>query len=149
MAGKVFYATLVAGAAFIVIGAASSIYTGIPVNVSLDKVIGPGQIDIISPDMNEGGRADIALSGSAYEVAITDPGGEDLVLERGNATFNYALTAQRAGEYRIIVNNTGSADLSITGHAETKAGPLGLPAALMLAVTGIIVIGLGLRFRRN
>lgn len=149
MPGKVFYATLVAGAVFIVIGAASSIYSGIPRDVSLDYVVGPGQIDIITPEMNEGGIADLTLSGSSYEVAITDPDGRDLVLERGNSTFNYELTAQRPGEYRFIVNNTGTADLVITGHAETKSSALGLTGALMLVVTGVIVLGLGLRFRKN
>ena len=91
----------------------------------------------------------LTVSGSSYEVAITDPDGRDLVLERGNSTFNYELTAQRAGEYRFIVNNTGTADLVITGHAETKSSPLGLTGALMLVVTGVIVLGLGLRFRKN
>ena len=149
MPGKVFYATLIAGVVFIVIGAASSIYSGVPRDVSLDYVVGSGQIDIITPEMNEGGIADLTVSGSSYEVAITDPDGRDLVLERGNSTFNYELTAQRAGEYRFIVNNTGTADLVITGHAETKSSPLGLTGALMLVVTGVIVLGLGLRFRKN
>jgi hypothetical protein len=148
LAGKVFYATAAAGAIFIAIGIASSIYAGVAVDVPLDNVVGPGKVDIISPDMNEGSKANLILSGSSYEVAIMDPDGQNLALERGNATFNYDLTAQRAGEYRMIVNNTGSADLVVSGHAETKSSPLGFTGALMLVITGVIVIGLGLRFRR-
>ena len=78
------------------IGAASSIYSGVPRDVSLDYVVGPGQIDVITPEMNEGGIADLTVSGSSYEVATIDPDGRDLVLELGNSTFNYVLTAQRA-----------------------------------------------------
>jgi hypothetical protein len=149
LAGRVFYATTIAGAIFIAIGIASSVYTGVPVDVPLDYVIRPGQVDVITPEMNVGSKASMTLTGSAYEVAITDPDGRELVLERGNSTFNYDLTAQREGEYRIVVNNTGTADLSITGRAETKSSPLGLTGALMLIITGVIVVGLGLRFRKH
>lgn len=149
MAGKIFYATTIAGAAFIAIGIASSLYSGVPVDVPLDYVVRPGQIDVISPDMNVGSTANLSLQGSSYEVTVTDPEGRELLLERGNSTFNYDLTAQRAGEYRIVVNNTGTTDLTIDGRADTKSSPLGLTGALMLIVTGIIVIGLGLRFRKH
>jgi hypothetical protein len=149
LAGKIFYATTIAGAAFIAIGIASSLYSGVPVDVPLDYVVRPGQIDVISPDMNVGSTANLSLQGSSYEVTVTDPDGRELLLERGNSTFNYDLTAQRAGEYRIVVNNTGTTDLTIDGRADTKSSPLGLTGALMLIVTGIIVIGLGLRFRKH
>jgi hypothetical protein len=149
LAGKVFYATTIAGALFIAIGIASSVYSGVPVDVPVDGVVRPGQIDVISPEMNVGSTASLTVQGSSYEVTVTDPEGRELVLERGNSTFNYELTAQRAGEYRILVNNTGTTDLSIAGRAETKSSPLGLTGALMLVVTGVIVIGLGLRFRKN
>lgn len=149
MAGKVFYATTIAGAIFIAIGIASSVYSGVTVDVPVDGFVRPGQIDEISPEMNVGNTASISVQGSSYEVTVTDPEGRDLILERGNSTFNYELTAQRDGEYRILVNNTGTTDLSITGRADTKSSPLGLTGALMLIVTGVIVIGLGLRFRKN
>ena len=67
----------------------------------------------------------------------------------GVSSFIYDLTAQKAGKHRITVNNTGTSDLTIIGHAQTKSSPLGLSGALMLVVTGIITIGLGLRLRRH
>jgi len=149
LAGKVFYATTIAGAIFIAIGIASSVYSGVPVDVPVDGVVRPGQIDVISPEMNVGSTASLTVQGSSYEVTVTDPEGRELILERGNSTFNYELTAQRDGEYKILVNNTGTTDLTLTGRAETKSSPLGLTGALMLVVTGVIVIGLGLRFRKN
>jgi hypothetical protein len=149
LAGRVFYATTAAGAIFIAIGIASSIYSNVPVQVPLDYTVGPGAVDVITPDMNVGNSADLTLSGSSYEVSIAEPDGQELLTEQGNSTFNYHLTAQKAGEYTIVVNNTGNADLLIDGTAETKSSPLGLTGALMLVVTGVIVIGLGLRFRKS
>lgn len=124
-------------------------YSEVPVDVPLDYVVRPGQIDVITPNMNVGNTASLALQGSSYEVTVTDPEGRELFLDRGNSTFNYELTAQRAGEYRIVVNNTGTTDLTIDGRADTKSSPLSLTGALMLIVTGVIVIGLGLRFRKH
>jgi hypothetical protein len=140
---------MAAGAAFVAIGIASSIYSNVPVDVRLDNTLGPGEIDPITPIMNAGNTASITVSGASYELEIKDPDGVVIVTERGNSTFGYDLTAQKEGEHTITVRNTGDSDVSIVGHAQTKASPLGLSAALMLAVTGIIVIGLGLRFRRH
>ncbi|MGI0024786.1 MAG: hypothetical protein ACREA4_06525 [Nitrososphaera sp.] len=148
LAGRLFYAAIAAGAAFIAIGIASSVYSSVPVDVPLDYTLRPGMVDVISPDMNAGNTLAITVSGPGYDVAVVDPDGQLITSERGNSTFVYELTAGKPGEYRITVNNTGTGDVTIDGHAQTKSSPLGLTGALMLAVTGIIVIGLGLRFRK-
>jgi hypothetical protein len=147
LAGKLFYAALAAGIAFIVIGAASSIYANTAVYVSLDNTVGPGTSDIIHPDMNVGNTASIAVSGSTFDITIAEPDGQVIASENNTTSFNYELTAQKAGEHRIEITNTGSTNLTVSGHTQTKSSPLGLSAALMLMVTGVIVIGLGLRFR--
>jgi hypothetical protein len=149
LAGKLFYAAMAAGVAFIVIGAASSIYTNTVVDVPLDNTIRPGSPDIITPDMNVGSTASIMVSGSTFNITIADPDRQVIRSESGVTSFNYDLTAQKAGEYRIEIVNTGSTDLTVSGHAQTKSSPLGLSGALMLVVTGVIVIGLGLRFRNR
>jgi hypothetical protein len=149
LAGKLFYAAMAAGVAFIVIGAASSIYANTVVDVPLDNTVGPGSPDIITPDMNVGSTASIMVSGSTFNITITDPDRQVIRSESDVTSFNYDLTAQKAGEYRIEVINTGSTDLTVAGHAETKSSPLNLTVALMLVVTGVIVIGLGLRFRNR
>jgi hypothetical protein len=149
LAGKLFYAALAAGIAFIAIGAASSIYANTAVDVSLDNTVTPGTSDIIHPDMNVGNTASIAVSGSTFDITITEPDGQVVASESNATSFNYELTAQKAGEHRIEITNTGSTDLTVSGHTQTKSSPLGLSAALMLMVTGVIVIGLGLRFRNR
>lgn len=149
LAGKLFYAAMAAGVAFIVIGAASSVYTNTAVDVPLDNTVGPGLPDIITPDMNVGSTASIIVSGSTFNITIFDPDRQVIRSESGISSFNYDLTAQKAGKYRIEIVNTGSTDLIVSGHAQTKASPLSLTVALMLMVTGVIVIGLGLRFRNR
>ena len=148
-ASKVFYITIAAGIVFIVIGTASSVYSNIPVDVPLDNTIKPGTQDVITPDMNTGNTASLSVSGDTFNIEIKDPDGQVIESTSGNSTFSYDLTAQKAGQHSITINNTGSSDLTIVGHAQTKASPLGLSGALMLVITGIITIGLGLRFRHH
>jgi hypothetical protein len=147
LASKAFYAAIAAGVAFIAIGIASSVYSNVPVDVPVDNTIRPGTVDVITPDMNVESTASITVSGSTFYIEIKDPDGEVIESKSGISSFSYDLTAQKAGQYRITINNTGTSDLTIAGHAQTKSSPLGLSGALMLVVTGIITIGLGLRFR--
>ena len=146
---RVFYIAIAAGIAFIAIGIASSIYSNVPVDVPLDNTIRPGTVDVITPDMNVGSTASISVSGTTFHIEIRDPDGQVIESRSGNSSFSYDLTAQKAGEHRITINNTSTSDLTIAGHAQTKSSPLGLVGALMLVITGIITIGIGLRFRRH
>jgi hypothetical protein len=149
LASKIFYAALAAGIAFIAIGAASSIYTNTAVDVPLDNVVGPGMPDIITPDMNVGSTASIMVTGSTFNVTIANPDGQVIASESNTASFSYDLTAQKAGKHRIEIVNTGNSDLTVSGHAQTKSSPLGLTGALMLMITGVILVGLSLRFRNR
>ena len=146
---KVFYITIAAGIVFIAIGIASSVYSNVPVDVPLDNTIRPGAVDVITPDMNVESTASISVSGTTFNIEIKDPDDQVIESRSGISSFTYDLTAQKAGQHRITINNTGTSDLTIDGHAQTKASPLGLSGALMLVVTGVITIGLGLRFRRH
>jgi hypothetical protein len=148
-ASKLFYIAIAAGIAFIAIGTATIIYSNIPVDVPLDNTIVPGIVDVITPDMNVENTASISVSGDTFHIEIKDPDGQVIESRSGNSTFNYDLTAQKAGQHIITVNNTGTSDLTIAGHAQTKSTPFGLVGALMLVVTGVITIGLGLRFSRH
>ena len=148
-ASKVFYIAIAAGIVFIAIGIASSIYSNVPVDVPLDNTIRPGTEDVITPDMNVGSTASISVSGNTFHIEIKDPDDQVIESRSYNSSFSYDLTAQKASHHRITINNTGTSDLTIEGSAQTKSSPLGLSGALMLVVTGIITIGLGLRFRRH
>ena len=149
LSSRVFYIAIAAGVVFIAIGIASSIYSNVPVDVPLDNTIRPGAVDVITPDMNVESTASISVSGTTFHIEIKDPDDQVIESRSGISSFTYDLAAQKAGQHRITINNTGTSDLTIAGHAQTKASPLGLSGALMLVVTGVITIGLGLRFRRH
>jgi hypothetical protein len=149
LVSKIFYAALAAGIAFIAIGAASSIYTNTAVDVPLDNTVGPGMPDIITPDMDVGSTANIVVTGSTFNVSIADPDGQMIASESEVSSFSYDLTAQKAGEHRIEIVNTGNSDLTVSGHAQTKSSPLALTSTLMLMITGVILVGLSLRFRHR
>jgi hypothetical protein len=144
-----FYAAIAAGIAFIAIGAASSIYSNVAVDVRLDNMVRPGTPDIITPDTDVGNAASISVTGSTFNIKIEDPDRQVIKSQSNVTSFSYDLKAQKAGQYRLEIMNTGTTDLAVSGHAQTKSSPLALSGALMLLVTGVIVIGLGLRFRNN
>lgn len=149
MASKVFYAALAAGIAFIGIGVASTIYANTAVQVRLDNTVSPRTSDVITPEMDVGNTASIIVSGSRFNITIEEPDGQVLIDEDNITSFSYDLTTQKAGEYRIMIDNVGSTNLTVSGTAQTKSSPLGLTGALMLIITGVIVVGLGLRFRNR
>jgi hypothetical protein len=149
LSSRIFYIAIAAGIVFIAIGIASSVYSNVPVDVPLDNTIRPGAVDVITPDMNVESTASISVGGTTFHIEIKDPDDQVIESRSGISSFTYDLTAQKAGQHRITINNTGTSDLTIDGHAQTKASPLGLSGALMLVVTGVITIGLGLRFRRH
>ncbi|MFL6491206.1 MAG: hypothetical protein ACJ70M_06865 [Nitrososphaera sp.] len=149
LSSRIFYIAIAAGIVFIAIGIASSIYSNVPVDVPLDNIIRPGAVDVITPDMNVESTASISVRGTTFHIEIKDPDDQVIESRSGISSLTYDLTAQKAGQHRITINNTGTSDLTIDGHAQTKASPLGLSGALMLVVTGVITIGLGLRFRRH
>jgi hypothetical protein len=146
---RTFYILFSAGATFIIIGIASAVYTNIPVDVRLSGSIKPGTTDNLTPNMNIGNSANIVITGSKFNVTITDPDRHIIKAERGNSIFNYNLVAEKEGQYTITTKNTGNSDLTLNGHAQTKGSVTALTGQMMLIVTGIIVTGLGLRLRNK
>ena len=144
---KAFPIMMAAGAAFIAIGIASVLYSSVAVEVPLDGTVSPGLTDELSPEMDVGNTLSMQASGSTFDVDVYDPDENVIASERGKSDFTYNLTAEKAGEYRILVENTGNETVQITGTAQTKSGALASMGPLLLVVTGIIVVGLGLRFR--
>lgn len=149
VATKTFIAMLGAGAAFIVIGIAASVYANVAVAVPLDGTVKPGLADKLTPDMDVGNTASMQMKGSTFDIEVKDPDGGVVTSQNGTSSFSYELTATKAGTYTITTVNRGNQDVQITGTAQTKGSPLEISGALMLAVTGVIVIGLGLRFRNR
>jgi hypothetical protein len=144
---KVFYILLGAGISFIVIGSASAIYTLTPVPVSLNGTVEAGRSDSLTPNMNIGNPVMLYITGSNSGIESLDPDNEVIRSVTNVSNFQYNFTAEKDGQYQISIENIGSSELRVAGTAFTKGSQLALGAQLMLVVTGIIVLGLGLRAR--
>ena len=142
---RVFYILLGAGVSFIIIGSASALYTLTTIPVSLNGTVEAGQSDTLTPNMNVGNPVVLSVTGSNSSIEIVDPENEVIRSVINTANFQYNFTAPKEGQYSISIENLGSSDLSITGSAFTKGSQIALGGQLMLIVTGIIVLGLGLR----
>ena len=140
---------IAAGAIFIAVGIAAAVYSGVAVTVPLDNTLKPSLTDEITPEMDAGNTLSIRATGSTFDFAIQDPDGNAITSTKDQSDFSYNLTAEKSGEYRITIKNTGTSDVVITGTAQTKAGPLGFTAPMMLIITGVIVAGISLRFRQR
>ena len=142
---KTFFILIISGTVFVIIGTLSIYDSNIPRAASLDGSVKTNATDILTPIMNPGSKANIAINGSRFDFAVygTD---KELILSVKNMTyFNYDLVANKSGEFRFEIKNVGTSSLNIIGSAETKASPVALGAAMMLIITGIIVAGLGIR----
>lgn len=142
---RIFYILLGAGISFIVIGSASALYTLTPVPVSLNGTVEAGQSDTLTPSMNVGNPVALSVTGSDSSIEIVDPENDIIRSVTNVSDFRYNFTAQKDGQYLISIENLGSSDLYIAGSAFTKGSQIALGGQLMLIVTGIIVLGLGLR----
>lgn len=142
---RIFYILLGAGISFIVIGSASALYTLTPVPVSLNGTVEAGQSDTLTPSMNVGNPVALSVTGSDSSIEIVDPENDIIRSVTNVSDFRYNFTAQKDGQYLISIENLGSSDLYIAGSTFTKGSQIALGGQLMLIVTGIIVLGLGLR----
>lgn len=142
---RIFYILLGAGISFIVIGSASALYTLTPVPVSLNGTVEAGQSDTLTPSMNVGNPVALSVTGSNSSIEIVDPENEVIRSVTNVSDFRFNFTSQKDGQYLISIENLGSSDLYIAGSAFTKGSQIAFGGQLMLIVTGIIVLGLGLR----
>jgi hypothetical protein len=136
---------MASGVAFIVIGAASMIDSNIPRKVALDSTLGANLTDVITPIMNKGSVGEIIIDGSRFNFKIEDPDKSIVVSVTNQSHYKYNLVANKGGEYRFETKNLGSLALNIDGEVETKANALAFGGQMMLLITGIIVLGIGMK----
>ena len=98
--------------------------------------------------MNAGNIANVYINGSDSRVVVIDPDG-NLILNKTdvNGIFNETITSEINGKYRIQVINDGNGILSLNLGAFSKASPIAFSGQMMLIITGIVVLGLGIRTR--
>jgi hypothetical protein len=136
---------MASGVAFIVIGAASMIDSNIPRKVALDSTLRGNLTDVITPIMNKGSVGEIIIDGSRFNFKIEDPDKSIVVSVTNQSHYKYNLVANKEGEYRFETKNVGTLALNIDGEVETKANALAFGGQMMLLITGIIVLGIGMK----
>jgi hypothetical protein len=95
--------------------------------------------------MNNGSVGKIIINGSKFDFKIEDPSKSIIVSVTNQSYYEYDLVANNEGEYRFEIKNTGDTVLNIDGEVETKASPLAFGGQMMLLITGIIVLGIGMK----
>lgn len=136
---------MISGIAFIVIGVASMIDSNTPRKVAIDSTLETNLTDVITPIMNNGSVGKIIIDGSKFNFKIEDPDKSVIVSVSNKTHYEYDLVANDEGEYRFETKNTGSSTLNIDGEVETKASYLAFGGQMMLLITGIIVLGIGIK----
>ncbi|MGA7541736.1 MAG: hypothetical protein WBW34_01625, partial [Nitrososphaeraceae archaeon] len=109
----------------------------------------PNNTDIIAPNMNIGNTAKITVTGSLFNITITDPDRKIIRSDNESSYFHYILVAQKEGKHTITVKNVGNSQLNIVGSAYTKGNPIAFSAHMMLIITGVIVTGLSLKLKNR
>jgi hypothetical protein len=139
-----------AGSIFIGIGIASIADSNIPRFVQISEIIKPNQTGIFTPDMNTGNIANISFNRSDASTIIKSPNNVVIMNKtQDNQIFNETIKAENNGKYKIGITNTGNTDLSLNLGAFSKASPIAFSGQMMLIITGIIIIGLGMRMRKQ
>lgn len=143
-----FLIFFIAGFVFIGIGIASIIDSYTPRFVEITETIDPNQSEVFTPDMNAGNIANIYINGSGSRVVVLDPS-SNLILNKTdvNGIFNETITSEIDGKYRIQVVNNGNNTLNLSLGAFSKVSPIAFSGQMMLIITGIVVLGLGIRTR--
>jgi|GEM_PF-210865 len=142
---KTFYILMISGIAFILIGGISMIDSNIPRKVSLSSTLDTNRTDVITPIMNKGSVGKIVIDGSKFNFNIEDPNKSVIISITNQSHYEYDLVANSEGQYKLETKNIGDKVLNIDGEVETKASPLALGGQLMLLITGIIVLGIGMK----
>ena len=142
---KTFYILMISGIAFIVIGAASMIDSNTPRKVAIDSTLETNLTDVITPIMNNGSVGKIIIDGSKFNFKIEDPDKSVVLSVTNQSHYEYNLVADKGWEYRFETKNIGSSVLNIDGDVETKASYLAFGGQMMLLITGIIVLGIGIK----
>ena len=141
---------LAAGGIFIAIGFVSIIDSNIPRFVQVSEMIKPNQTGVFTPDMNTGNTANIFFNKSTALVVITDPNNAVILNKtQNNNIFNETIKAEKDGKYKILISNKGKTNLDLNLGAFSKASPIAFSGQMMLVITGVIIVGLGFRMRKQ
>jgi hypothetical protein len=138
---------LVVGTAIIAIGGYSLLTHIGPLTVNEDYTVAIGDsmsYTIPAPDHTP---QSMKITGNAFDLKLQSPGDG---LQIPNTSYKNELDLNwvhlKDGETKILIQNTGNTELSVTGELIRSSDPIWFTYDLMVITSGMVIIGFSMGF---
>ncbi len=135
------------GSVIIVIGLAS-LFTNIGIETrEVDETFGVGEFTSYRLTAPNHTPQTMNITGDAFDVTLESPADGlqiPLTSHKKQVTLDWIHLAD--GDTRIEIQNTGNSDLHVEATFQVTTDPIFLTYDIMVAITGVVVIGLSLNF---
>lgn len=138
---------LIVGSAIIAIGGYSLFLHVGTITIHEDYVVGVGDsmsYTIPAPDHTP---QSMKIAGDAFDLKLASPGNG---LQIPQTSYKKELTLDWThlddGESKILIQNTGNTELSITGELIRSSDPIWFTFDLMVITSGMVIIGFSMGF---
>ena len=138
---------LVVGSAIIAIGGYSLLSHIGTITIHEDYVVGLGDpMSYTIPAPNHTPQS-MKITGDAFDLKLTSPGdGLQIPKNSYKKELNLSWTHLTDGESKIMIQNTGNTELSITGELIRSSDPIWFTFDLMVITSGMVIIGFSMGF---
>ena len=138
---------MIVGSAIIAIGGYSLItHIGV-ITIFEDYTLNVGESIPYTIPAPAGTQQQMVIAGDSFDVKLASPG-EGLQIPNTSykdiAGLDWVHTED--GETRILIQNTGSSEVSITGVIIRSSDPIWFTYDLMVIISGVIIIGFSMGF---
>ena len=138
---------LIVGSAIIAIGGYSLLSHVGTITIHEDYVVGVGDsMSYTIPAPNHTPQS-MKIAGDAFDLKLASPGDG---LQIPQTSYKKELTLDWThlvdGESKILIQNTGNTELSITGKLIRSSDPIWFTFDLMVITSGMVIIGFSMGF---
>jgi len=138
---------LVVGSAIIAIGGYSAILHIGTITINENYVVAVGDSVPYTIPAPEGTRQTMKITGDAFDLKLESPAdGLQIPNTSYKKELNLDWTHLADGETRILVQNTGNTELTITGKLVRTSDPIWFTFDLMVITSGMVIIGFSMGF---
>jgi len=138
---------IVVGSVIIALGLASLvIHIGIQ-TIEVDETFEVGEFTSYRLTAPEHTPQTMKITGDAFDVKLESPANGlqvPLTPHKKEVTFDWIHLAD--GDTRIEIQNTGNSDLHVEATFQVTIDPILITYDIMVAITGVVVIGFSLNF---
>ncbi len=137
---------LVVGVAIITIGGYSLFLHVGPIIIQENAVLEVGDEISYTIPAPAGTAQHMMITGDAFDVRLESPGDFEIPNESYKKEKTFDWTHQQDGETRILVQNTGNTEISITGELTRSSDPIWFTYDIMVITSGMVIIGFSMGF---